>query len=138
MIEKFTSNSTQDTLRIASDFGKGLRGREVIILEGVLGGGKTVFVKGVAEEIGVEDIVTSPSFSIMNSYEGRYQLYHFDLYRLDDELEIEEVLQDYLYIPNSLTMIELGGKAKHILKDYIFINISIDGETRIISIEWVN
>ena len=134
-MEKFLSNSVEDTLKMAMEFGKKLKGGEVILLEGILGGGKTVFVKGVAEAIGIEDIVTSPSFSIMNSYEGNLQLHHFDLYRLDDKLEIEELLQDYLYIPNAVTMIEWGNKVKYILKNYIVVNISIEEDTRIISIE---
>ena len=136
-MEKYISESIEDTLKIASDFTKTLKGGEVVLLDGVLGAGKTVFVKGVADALKIEDTVTSPSFSIMNVYEDTVKLYHFDLYRLDDLFEIEQLLMDYLYIPDSVVMIEWGYKAKDILKEFIFIDIQIEGDKRIITIDRV-
>ena len=137
-MQRFISNSVEETLDIAKEFARGLKGGEVILLEGVLGSGKTVFVKGVAEVLKIDDIITSPSFSVMNIYEGKLRLYHFDLYRIDDLLEIEELLMDYLYLPESVVMIEWGYKAKDILKDYFVITIELEGERRIITIERIN
>jgi len=134
-MEKYISSSVEDTIKIAKNFSESLNGGEVILLEGVLGSGKTVFVKGIAEALEVDEIVTSPSFSIMNIYEGKFILYHFDFYRLDDLYEIEELLQDYLYSPKSVTMIEWGYKVREILKDYILINFEIEEEKRIITIK---
>jgi len=136
-MKKYISESIEDTLKIASDFTKTLKGGEVVLLDGVLGAGKTVFVKGVADALKIEDTVTSPSFSIMNVYEDTVKLYHFDLYRLDDLFEIEQLLMDYLYIPDSVVMIEWGYKAKDILKEFIFIDIRIEGDKRIITIDRV-
>ena len=137
-MERYISNSVEDTLRIAKDFAKNLKGGEIILLEGVLGGGKTIFVKGVAEAIGIDDIITSPSFSIMNNYKGKFYLYHFDFYRLEDQFEIEELLHDYLYTPESIIMIEWGYKARNILKEYILVNIELENDRRIITIRKVD
>lgn len=69
---------------IGNQLGEQLNGGEILLLSGSLGAGKTVFVKGIAEALGIEpEEVTSPSFTLVNPYSGRLQLYHLDLYRLD-------------------------------------------------------
>ena len=83
-VKNFISRSEEDTCSYACKFALGLKGGECIALRGDLGAGKTVFAKGLAKGLGVPDIVTSPTFIIMNVYEGgRLKFYHFDMYRID-------------------------------------------------------
>jgi len=84
------SRSADETFRMARELAEGLTGDEVILLTGGLGVGKTVFAKGVAAGAGVADPdrVISPSFTLLNIYQGRYRVYHVDLYRLDREEDI--------------------------------------------------
>lgn len=95
---EFISNSVEDTFAISKSIADKLSGGEVILLSGNLGAGKTTFTKGLAKSLGIEDVVTSPTFTFMKEYSGRLRLYHFDMYRATDEDELYELgLNDYLY-----------------------------------------
>lgn len=86
------SQSPGDTRRIAAELVATLRDGDVVLLDGDLGAGKTQFAQGVAEGLGVTEPVTSPTFNIMFEYtSGRVPLCHFDLYRLDDASQLEDV-----------------------------------------------
>ena len=95
------SRSENDTFDLGVRLGRELVGGEVILLDGALGAGKTVLVKGLAQalEIDQED-VTSPSFTLVNPHQGRLLLYHIDLYRLDEgataahAVDLDEILTD--------------------------------------------
>jgi tRNA threonylcarbamoyladenosine biosynthesis protein TsaE len=76
-----------DTIRIGSAVGDCLTGGDVIALRGELGSGKTTFVKGVARSLGIEETITSPTFVIVSSHEGRVTLHHIDAYRLTEATE---------------------------------------------------
>src|SRR5438034_9932670 len=79
------SRGERDTFELGRALGSSLAGGEVILLNGVLGAGKTVLVKGIANALGIEEEdVTSPSFTLVNPHQGRLMLYHIDLYRLDE------------------------------------------------------
>lgn len=85
---KVISNSDEQTMQIAERYAKGVKSPMVISLVGDLGAGKTTFTKGFAKGFGVKDIVTSPTFTIMNEYNGASMpLYHFDMYRLASKEE---------------------------------------------------
>lgn len=95
------SRSEADTFALGERIGAELAGGEIILLDGPLGAGKTVFVKGMAHSLAVdEEDVTSPSFTLVNPYEGRLLLYHIDLYRLDEgasaahAVDLDEILTD--------------------------------------------
>lgn len=98
---QFVSTSEADTFDLGVRLGKSLAGGEIILLDGALGAGKTVLVKGLAHalEIDRED-VTSPSFTLVNPHAGRLLLYHIDLYRLDEgataahAVDLDEILTD--------------------------------------------
>ena len=93
------TRSEEETFRLADDLASGFSGREVVLLEGELGAGKTVFAKGLAQGAGVRDInqVCSPSFTLVNIYEGRHRIFHVDLYRLERAADIEDLgWEDYL------------------------------------------
>ncbi len=93
------SYSAEETFRLGEMTGGKLKPGTVICLDGDLGAGKTVFVKGVAKGLGVTDTVCSPTFTILQEYrDGRMPLYHFDVYRIEDPEEMYEIgFDDYLY-----------------------------------------
>lgn len=93
------TNSEQETFLFAKEFASKLKPGDVICLSGDLGVGKTIFTKGVCEFFGVEDVVNSPTFTIVNEYESSSGtvLYHFDMYRLEEPEELIEIgFDDYL------------------------------------------
>ena len=114
-----TSSSPEETLLLGETVGKILKAGDLVNLNGELGAGKTLFVKGVASALGLgADVVTSPTFSIINEYiGGQLELYHFDLYRLEDELSLEQVgYLDYFY-GSGITLVEWGDLFKDHLPD---------------------
>lgn len=128
---EFISKSEKDTSKIANKFEKFLKGGEVVVLNGDLGAGKTTFTKALCKALKVKENVTSPTFTLMNIYtSGRLVLYHFDMYRLEDESEAQELgLNDFFY-SNGVCMIEWAENIKNLLpKKLITINIEKLGET---------
>jgi len=98
--ERQTQNAAE-TFALGQQIGAQLSGGEILLLDGPLGAGKTVFVKGLAAALGVDpEEVTSPSFTLVNPYAGRLPLFHLDLYRLDEgaaaahAVDLEELLSD--------------------------------------------
>lgn len=81
-MEKFYSASPEDTVRIGQTIAKALKGNEVIAMFGGLGMGKTAMTRGIAEQLGCGDCVSSPTFALVNEYDGKYKVYHFDMYRV--------------------------------------------------------
>lgn len=113
---KFTSQSEQETFDLGVRIGAQLSGGEVILLDGSLGTGKTVLVKGIARALGLNDEdVTSPSFTLVNPHHGRLLLYHIDLYRLDEgasaahAVDLDEILSD----ENAVVVIEWAERVGH-------------------------
>ncbi|MBN2400296.1 MAG: tRNA (adenosine(37)-N6)-threonylcarbamoyltransferase complex ATPase subunit type 1 TsaE [Candidatus Aminicenantes bacterium] len=92
------SSAPEDTMAIGRQLGLQLLGNEIVLVRGELGAGKTIFIKGLASAlcIPVEDVV-SPSYMLMNLYSGKYDLYHFDLYRLGlMPAELENPVDEYI------------------------------------------
>lgn len=87
------TRSGEETFELARRLAAGFNGIEVVLLTGELGAGKTVFAKGLAAGAGVADPdrVSSPSFTLVNVYEGRHRIFHIDLYRLDRAAEITDL-----------------------------------------------
>ncbi len=95
---KIRSNSPDETISIGERFGKMLEKGDVIGLCGELGSGKTYFTKGIAISLGIPpDIVVSPSFTLVNEYEGTVKLYHMDAYRLERDEFLSAGLDEYFY-----------------------------------------
>ncbi len=97
MKQEIISKSFLETLKIGNDLGLSLKGHEIILFQGDLGAGKTVFSKGVAQALNIspEDVV-SPTYTFMNLYEGKFKLVHVDLYRHGDKIFDLPELEDYL------------------------------------------
>ena len=97
--EVFTTRSEEETFRLARELASGFKGKEIVLMTGDLGAGKTVFAKGIAAGVGVTDTnrVSSPSFTLVNIYEGKHRVFHIDLYRLDREAVILDLgWEDFL------------------------------------------
>lgn len=129
---KFVSKSEKDTYKIAKKFESMLKGGEVVVLNGDLGAGKTTFTKGLAQALKIKENVTSPTFTLMNIYEsGRLKLYHFDMYRIEDESEAQELGLNEFFYDKGVCMIEWAQNIKNILpKKLITININKLGENQ--------
>lgn len=99
--------SEKETRSLAARLAERLKGGEVILLDGRLGAGKTAFTKGIAEGLGVKKTVTSPTFTIMKEYDGRLLLRHFDMYRIGDASEMEELgIAETLFDKDAVCVIE--------------------------------
>lgn len=93
------TRSEEETFQLAHELAEEFEGDEVVLLFGELGAGKTVFAKGIASGLGLEDShhVCSPSFTLVNIYQAKYPIYHVDLYRLGTSAEVQDLgWEDYL------------------------------------------
>ena len=125
IIESF---SMQDTQKLGQKLGQNAKAGEVYTLIGDLGVGKTVLTQGIAEGLGITEPICSPTFTIVQVYEeGRMPFYHFDVYRIGDIEEMDEIgYEDYFY-GNGLTMIEWANLIEDILPEhYIEVEICKD------------
>jgi len=134
--EVLKSSSERETFLLAKKLAESFEGREVVFLIGELGAGKTIFAKGIAAGLGLEDVhqVCSPSFMLVNIYQAKFPIYHIDLYRLEKASEIEAVgWEDYL--DQGVVVVEWGEKI-HADLEAIKITIEVeDGDKRKIKIE---
>lgn len=135
-MKKIEIHTLQDTTNLATKIATLLHGNGCICLAGDLGAGKTTFTKALGKAIGIEDVITSPTFNILKIYEGTPTLYHIDAYRLEglsQDLGFEEVLEE-----EGIVVVEWYPYIQDILpKEYLQIRIELNGETRIFEIEGV-
>ena len=95
---KKKSYSTEETLALGKTFSSNLGPGSIVCLFGKLGSGKTTFIRGICEGLGTKDLITSPTFTLINEYKSTLPIYHFDFYRIHSELELYELgLDEYLY-----------------------------------------
>ena len=122
----FESNSPEETFEFGKEFGEKALPGMVVALSGDLGVGKTLFTQGVARGIGITGAVNSPTFTILQVYEeGRIPFYHFDVYRIADPEEMDEIgFDDYVY-GEGLSLIEWAELIEDILPEKI-IRITIE------------
>ena len=115
-IKVIESYSAEDTLALGKQLGQQAQPGEVYTLVGDLGVGKTVLTQGIAEGLGITEAICSPTFTIVQVYEeGRMPFYHFDVYRIGDVEEMDEIgYEDYFY-GEGLTMIEWANLIEEIL-----------------------
>ena len=98
MFQTCISHSVAETENIAERFAQTLTGGEAVLLVGEMGAGKTHFVKGLAKGLNIDDVITSPTFTLHNIYYGRLTLNHFDFYRVEDPAEAEMLgLDEFFY-----------------------------------------
>ena len=120
MKNKAITHSPQETIEFAKGFAKDLRPGTVLCLEGQLGSGKTTFIKGLAEGLGLKhpEQVKSPTFVLMHIYKAKTPLYHFDCYRLNSIEELENIgFQDFVNDPQAVSCVEWAEKAGDLIPD---------------------
>lgn len=101
------SKKVEETRGVAEELGRKARAGGVYCLSGDLGAGKTAFAQGFAKGLGIEEDITSPTFTIMNVYEGgRLPFYHFDVYRLSDGSELEAIGAEEFFYGKGVCLIE--------------------------------
>ena len=127
------TRSPRETQAFASKFAKELVPGDVVRLDGDLGSGKTVFVKGLARGLGLADAnaVKSPTFVLMHIYKARVPLYHFDLYRLEGAAEIESIgLEEFTHDSSAVICVEWAERgAAFFPKSSYRVRLAITGET---------
>jgi tRNA threonylcarbamoyladenosine biosynthesis protein TsaE len=126
--QEFITHSEDETFRLAEKIGRSLKGNEIIGLVGDLGAGKTVFTKGLASGLGLEDrgLVCSPSYTLINIYEAKVSIIHIDLYRIESPEEIEELgWEDY--ISTGVVIIEWADRMPPI-EDSVHVAILVEDE----------
>ena len=125
--DKMITNSEKETEKLAKSVAKAVKGGETILLNGDLGCGKSVFARGFIGAFGVKEPVTSPTFTIVNKYSSdKATIYHFDMYRLEDEEEaLAAGLDELIDEPSAIKLIEWPEKVEGIIpSDAIVINIT--------------
>lgn len=135
------SHSEDETLQLAEKILQLLTPQDLVVLTGELGAGKTLFVRGLAKGLGINEMhVNSPSYTIVNEYPGEKPMYHFDLYRLGDSSELDEIGWDDYLSRDGLVVAEWGERAEDYLPNkYFQIEFSILNEQeREISISMIN
>lgn len=112
---KITSHSAEETFALGEQIGRLLKKGHIICLSGDLGAGKTALTKGIGSGIGVTDYVTSPTYTIINEYEGRIPLYHFDVYRLEDAEEMYELGYEEYFFGDGAVVLEWADHVRELI-----------------------
>ena len=132
-MQKFFSKSYEETEEIALRLAKTLKGTEIIAMFGGLGAGKTAFTRGLARGLGINDGVSSPTFALVHEYEGKFNLYHFDMYRINtfDDLYTTGFFD---YMDNGVMIIEWSENIENVLPDNcikVYIKVVSENEREI-------
>ena len=133
-MQKFFSKSYEETEEIAFRLAQTLKGTEIIAMFGGLGAGKTAFTRGLARGLGIEDGVSSPTFALVHEYEGKFNLYHFDMYRINtfDDLYTTGFFD---YMDNGVMVIEWSENIENALPDNcvrVYIKVISENEREIV------
>lgn len=131
------SHSVNETIRFGEYIGNYAEPSCLICLYGDLGSGKTILSKGIVKGAGIDDMVTSPTFALMNQYHGRLPIYHFDIYRLNRPDELYDLdYEEYLY-GDGIAIVEWPERMEELIPDqYLKITIQKSGgDDRLITVE---
>ena len=114
----------EQTTEFGIKLGKLLKGGDIVCLNGELGAGKTTLTKSIGLGLGVTDYITSPTFTLINEYNGRVRVYHFDVYRLENVDELYDLGFDEYFYSNGVSIIEWAEKIEKLLpKERIVLDI---------------
>jgi len=139
-MKEYKSKNQAETEKVAQELIARLQGGEVLALVGNLGAGKTVFVKGLAKALGIEENITSPTFVLMKIYQAQHErikrLVHVDCYRLEKAEDLAEIgLADYLGDPANIVVIEWADRVLNLPKNTIHISIEyINNQERLLKL----
>jgi tRNA threonylcarbamoyladenosine biosynthesis protein TsaE len=137
MEEVFFSSSPEETENIGKMIAKKAKPGDIFLFEGSLGAGKSVLIRGMADELGITEPLLSPTFTLVNEYLGKVKFYHFDLYRLYEPFELYEIgFEEYVY-SDGISCIEWASKCGELLPDEsIKVDITLENEKRKITVVW--
>lgn len=122
----YETNSAKETHELGKRIGSNAKKGQIYTLEGDLGVGKTVFTQGVADGLGIKEPISSPTFTIIQEYqEGRLPFYHFDVYRIGDVEEMEEIGYDDYFFGDGICLIEWANLIEEILPENV-ITVKIE------------
>ena len=128
-IQTFHTTDEQETKEVGIRLGNMCKAGSVISLRGPLGAGKTVIAKGVAQALGITEAIVSPTFTLVQEYEGSLPLHHMDLYRIEGTQDFEGIGGEELLYSDGITLIEWSEKIDEILpKHTIRVEISIQAD----------
>ncbi len=136
MKENYLCKTEKDMEALGSSFGEKVKTGTVISLRGSLGAGKTVFARGLARSLGITESIVSPTFTLIQEYDGRIKMYHMDLYRLSSEEDFIALGgEDFLY-SDGVCLIEWSEIIDEMLpKGTIFVNIKInEDQSRVVEV----
>ena len=125
--------SAGQTIEVGRKFGQQLKGGEIVCLIGTLGSGKTHLIKGIAEGAGADDnktTINSPTFVLVNEYQGRFDIYHIDAYRLESIEDFERIGFDDFCYRNSVVLIEWADKIMPALNQQDCIVIELEHKSK--------
>ena len=123
----------KETILLGERIGRSLKPDDIVALSGCLGAGKTTLIQGIAKGLGVQNWVTSPTFTLINEFEGNLNLYHIDLYRIENIDDAEDLAIEEYFTKGGATVIEWAEKIKSILPEKtikISIKIVSDNERK--------
>ena len=122
---QFVSHNTQETEQFGEEVAKSLRGGDVLAFTGSLGMGKTAFTRGLARGLGCRGRVTSPTFTIVNEYDGKTPLFQFDMYRLGSSEELFDIGWDDYLVRGGVCAVEWSERVSDALPEgTIFVDIA--------------
>lgn len=118
--EVIESFSEKDTFRLGETIGNECRRGDIVLLNGDLGVGKTVFTKGFGRGLGIEEPISSPTFTIIQIYDsGRIPLYHFDVYRIADPEEMDEIGYEDYFFGDGVCLIEWASLIQELIPEHV-------------------
>lgn len=134
----YITQSQEETFAIGVELGKKAKPGDIFALIGDLGTGKTILAKGIAKGLGIYEEITSPTFTLLEVYESIVPLYHFDLYRISDSEELENLFFEEYWFDDGVSVIEWADRAiKKLPEDIYIITMEyIDKNRRKITIEY--
>ncbi|NOQ73566.1 MAG: tRNA (adenosine(37)-N6)-threonylcarbamoyltransferase complex ATPase subunit type 1 TsaE [Crocinitomix sp.] len=135
---RFVLSSLEDIKKVAPEFIAALGDRKMVAFYGEMGAGKTTFINGLLALMSIEDHVSSPTFSIVNEYFSRVygKVYHFDFYRIEDEVEALDIGVEEIFDENAYCFIEWPEKIDNLIpENCVSVHIELDNAVRIIHLE---
>jgi tRNA threonylcarbamoyladenosine biosynthesis protein TsaE len=130
-LAEIVSSSPEDTAALGASIARRLGPGSVVALRGGLGAGKTCLTRGIARELGIDETITSPTYTIVSEYQGRLPLYHIDAYRLAGDEDFENLGGAELLSGEGVSVIEWSERIPGSLPEHtIFVDITISGGSR--------
>jgi len=135
---KFKLTQLSDIRKMVPTFFDALKGRKMIAFHGEMGVGKTTFISELLKYMGVEDSVSSPTFSIVNEYHSNSfgKIYHFDFYRINDAYEALDIGVEEIFEEDAYCFMEWPQKIDNLIpSDCVLVHIELDNDARIVNLE---